>query len=270
MLAIFYYYGNIATMKEYQTGLMKAFVRSGAKSAGTSSNDLLEAILCERQDLREKMKRGELMAFVPAYGNTAHTVIIGDKNRNNAEIFKAPRIEDSVFYSFYEEADWFEKLRKAGQPVPEVTCRGKQSLFFGMKYVPGVPLVSVLDEMTKKELETLSTDIVNFIIGMANCEPKNNLVPHHKDLQETNILVDPVSKKLMVVLDFGLVKGERGVEYVPKLALGQTGLAKGRVLPASPDKSLMQMIREEYALRKDEVSETTPLVKHSNVLKVCL
>jgi len=229
-------------MEPYQKGLMQAFARAAARPEGTSGNDFLEAILRERDDLREKINSGELTAYVPEHGNGAHTLIIGD------EIFKAPRVLD-IFNSFDKEVALLKKMGKNGLAVPEVICTGEQSVFVGMKLVPGVELDSVLDTMTREELAVLSTDIVNFIIGMANSDPNENGFPHHMDLHERNVIVDPQTKKLMAVIDFGDVKHE------PKLVLGQTLLAKGRILPGSPEKSLIQMIREEYALRKDEISD---------------
>ena len=238
---------------------MQAFARSAAKPEGTSSNDFLEAILREREDLREKINNGEMIAYVPQYGKGEHKVIIADKNFEHAEIFKGPRVADNAFNRFFGEADWLEKLGGRGLPVPKVTCRGKESLFFGMEYLTDPLLDSVLDEMTQEQLQVLATDVVNFLIGMANSAPRDNLFPHHRDLHERNVLVDKHTKRLVAVLDFGVyVDGGKGVEYVPKVALAQTGLGKDRTLPGSPEKNaLMQMIREKYALRKDEVSDLT-------------
>jgi predicted Ser/Thr protein kinase len=180
--------------------LRKAFARAAAKPDGTSDIDFLEAILREREDLREKIDKGELTAYFPDQGMWSHTVFIGD------EVFKGPNTE-SLVYDFDAEAEILQELEGKGLPVPRVTCIGQQTVFFGMTRLPGVTFKSVMQKMTPQQLLDLADDVADFMISMALALPREaGLFATQGDQREPNILVDPLTKKFCGIIDFGLAR----------------------------------------------------------------
>jgi len=173
---------------------MKEAFSKAAKSSGLWGNNFREAILSERPDLQGKT------AYFPQQGNASQSVIIGD------EIFKRPSSPLKGLL-FEEERNVLEQLEGKGLPVPKVTYVGKETVFFGMTVMPGVPLEKgFCDRLTPEEQCSLAKEIVNFIIGFASVLPvKNNEFAVHADLKCENILIDPLSKKLCGVIDFGRI-----------------------------------------------------------------
>lgn len=181
---------------KYETGLMKAFSRA-AERPELSDCDFLEAILRERPDLKGKP------AYFPAQGQFGFSIFIGN------EVFKGPRA--NVARWFDNESDMLQLLQGRGLPVPEVTCVGKESYFYGMTRMPGVTLETELPHMTFGQKQALAEEVSDFMIKMARALPRHDgLYATQGDLREGNILVDPETKKLSAVIDFGLA------EFVPK------------------------------------------------------
>jgi aminoglycoside phosphotransferase (APT) family kinase protein len=174
-------------------GMMReAFLKASAKPEGSSGIDFLEAILRERPDLREQR------AYFPKQGWNAHTVFIGD------EVFKGPRQEMHVA-GFDNEYQTLQQMTGKGLPVPEVTCVGKDAVFFGMKRLEGVILPDNFTEIfTQEEQRALAKDIIAFVVGMSQEFPlQDDKFMGHRDFNPGNILIDPETKKLSAIIDFG-------------------------------------------------------------------
>lgn len=216
-----------------------AFSRAAAKPEGSGGIGFLEAILRERPDLRGKT------AYFPAQGNRAHTVFIGN------EVFKGPNgLLKSVFFD--EEHQVLKQLEGKGLPVPKVTCVGKEAVFFGMTRLPGVELgADFRDRLTVDEQCVLAKDLVNFLVGMACALPvQERLFAVHDDLHAGNILIDPETKRLSAVIDFGFVT------YAPKDSLFEYVKA-GPVAVLAGD-VFNQTLRDEYELRKAGLPDAHP------------
>ena len=185
--------------------LMKAFYRVSVQQEDIN---LVEAILRERPDLAGKE------ISVPPDGNISYTVFIGD------EVFQAPTQSISVErHSFDRGYEMMQSLEGSGLPVPKVTYVGQETDFYGMTRIPGVVLKDVLDTFTYEDKVQLGKDIAKFIVDLAEALPaRDGNFVHHFDLNGGNILVDPETKKLTGVVDFG------GVSYAEKSRLCENGI----------------------------------------------
>jgi aminoglycoside phosphotransferase len=167
-----------------------SFKRAAGKRQGPSVGDFLEAILRERPDLRKKT------AYFPKQGLDAHTVIIG------SEVFKGPRL--GFASRFDREHEILKAMEGKGLPVPKVTYVGKETIFFGMAKLPGVVLEG--NRLMRDQQRLLAKDIVDFCMGMACAAPKRNgKFAMHTDLHAGNILINPKTKRLSGVIDFGVI-----------------------------------------------------------------
>lgn len=184
--------------------IRQAFSRAAAKPEGSSGTDFLEAILEERPDLRGQM------AYFPgerpdadghAQGGAAHTIFIGD------EVFKAPKCAEWTPHCD-AECKILQQMEGKGLPVPKLTYVGKKAFFFGMTRMPGVNLSSFEErQFTREEMHMLAGDIADFVIGMAQAFPlrEDGKFMAHEDLHVGNILVNPQTKRLSGIIDFGSV-----------------------------------------------------------------
>lgn len=211
--------------------IRKAFTRA-AEPGELSGIDFLEAILRERPDLR-----GQKVSS-PGQGGCGHIVSIGN------EIFKGPqRIRDQAgIDKFDRECRLLRQLEGKGLPVPRVTCVGREFLFFGMTPMPGVvPGENFCDRLTPDQQRALAKDVVGFIVDMALAlPPQNGKFAVHNDLHYENILIDPVTKRLSAVIDFGLVAYRSKEEFPSCVRL-------------TKDAHFNKMCKEEFALRQAEL-----------------
>ena len=186
---------------------MHDFSSAAAEQDGSSKNDFLDAILRERPDLRHEL------AYFPGQGRRAHTVFIGD------EVFKTPK--EWYGFNFDEEYATLQRLEGQGLPVPEVTCVGKEFVFYGMTRLPGNMLTwDALEEMGHKARMDLAKEIAAFCVKLseavseADARNLEAMAPKgyahdderyfmHADLAGRNVLYDPVTKKLSGIVDFG-------------------------------------------------------------------
>ncbi len=187
-------------MERYKTNLMQAFKRAAAKPEGRMGSDFLEAVLRERPDLQGQR------AYFPAQGECGHVVFIGD------EVFKGPQdwmlfdYKDQPVGDFDKEHETLSQLQGCGLPVPRVTCVGRQAYFYGMTRMPGVTLTEAFKTMTDKEKRDAAFDIADFMIGMAKAlPPQDGMYACQEDLHGNNVLIDPKTKRLAAVIDFGVV-----------------------------------------------------------------
>lgn len=189
-------------IKKYKTGLMPVFAREAANDEGSSRNDLVDAILRERPDLK-----GE-MVYIPEQGKEAHTIFIGD------EVFKAPceskaHYPATLIHFMDQEVDILKRLEGKGLPVPRVTYEGKDAAFYGMTRLPGIPLGFDFEEsLNGSQLRMLAQDIIDFVIKMAKAVPQDSIYGFlmNMDMHGGNILIDPETKRLCGVIDFGNVE----------------------------------------------------------------
>ena len=153
--------------------------------------DILGAILEERSDLKDIFPEqvnstffgneaapnfSKPMVYFPEQGMCARTLIIGD------EVFKAQRNDNPEFDGLRKrnsdkkfkqmdlqmdlESNILRHLKNSGLPVPELTCEGKETVFFGMTRMKGVKLdYALIDKMTDQEKRQLAKDIAGFISG---------------------------------------------------------------------------------------------------------
>ena len=190
---------------------MQAFSRAAAKPEGPSQVDLLEAILRERPDLHGEMvyfpgvsgsKNDGQKNIVPGHfqGGNAYIIFIGN------EVFKAASFGSAEYFD--KEWQTLCQMEGKGLPVPEVTCVGKEAVFFGMTRLPGVQLSKdFLDVFKPEEIELLAHDLGDFIAGMAKALPRDerDQPAVYFDLQPKNILIDPETRKMTGVVDFGII-----------------------------------------------------------------
>lgn len=224
---------------------VQAFSKAAAKRQRTSGNEFLDAILRERKDLRKKQKQGQLMAYYPQQGMAGHTIIIGN------EVFKGPARAELV-EKFDEEAHNLKDLEGKGLPIPRVTCVGKKSVFFGMTRMDGIELgYDIERSLTLAQQRLLAQDIADFIVGLADAlPPQGKLFAMHWDLKGENILIDPETKRLKGIVDFGNIK------YSEK-----ENLTDGFWVPegrGTMPQHFMSMLHEEYNLRKAEIPDSPP------------
>lgn len=186
--------------------IKEAFRTAGAKKEGESRIDILDAILAERGDLQGQG------AYFPGQGQKAHTIIIGE------EVFKGPKYASGEHLDdFNTECKYLKLLEGSGLPIPKITTIGKDFLFFGMTKTPGIEMPSVFSpDLTKGEKEALAKDLINFVIEMAHALPmQDGKFAMHDDLWNANIIIDPVTKRLAGVIDFGKVAYKTADEWKP-------------------------------------------------------
>lgn len=171
--------------------LRPAFSIVAGQSPKPTGVDFFRAILNERSDLEALFPKhttsaflggvapnfNGAMAYFPEQGNSAYTVIVGGKVTRE-EVFKAPRVDNIPDDGFKApsikdrvkqielEGNILRHLKGRGLPVPELTCKGKETVFIGMTRMKGVELNSVvLDRMDKREKRQFAKDIAGFISG---------------------------------------------------------------------------------------------------------
>ncbi|MDE2336984.1 MAG: phosphotransferase [Alphaproteobacteria bacterium] len=206
--------------------ITKAFNKAGAKPAGESGIDLLDAILHERPDLQRQN------AYFPAQGQKGHTIIIGN------EVFKGPRqISGECRDDFETECKVLKDLENSGLPVPKLTTVGKEHFFLGMTRVPGVQMGH---DLTMDQQRALAKELIDFVVGMAKALPlQNGKFATHDDLWYANIMVDPETKHLTGVIDFGKVKYITANEWKPMYDFSGTPFQK--------------LLQDEFDRRKHEL-----------------
>lgn len=186
--------------------IREAFSRSGARPDGQRGIDILDAILSERPDLQGKP------VYFPGQGQKAHTIIIGD------EVFKGPRHPDGEWLDDYKtECSFLKTLENSGLKIPKITTIGEGFLFVGMTRMPGIEMPNVHSQkLTEAEQLLLAKDLVEFVIEMAHAlPPKDGRFAMHDDLWNANILIDPDTKRLSGVIDFGKVAYKTADEWEP-------------------------------------------------------
>lgn len=215
--------------------LMQAFATAAAKPEGPKSDDLLEKIYAEQPRLRA------LPAYFPGrgpwsaddgtgkgveghrQGNCSYTIFIGD------EVFKGPSHTGAV-YSFSDEFELLQQLGGADLPIPRVTCVGQDTAFYGMTRLPGVQLSrDFMDTWAPDEINQLAKDMAAFIVGMAEALPEQaggrKLI--HDDLQAKNILIDPETRRLSGIIDFGICDYSRQPPRLARLGEGFQEMVHG-------------------------------------------
>ncbi len=204
--------------------IMPTFSRAAAKPVKWSGNDFAGAVLRERDDLAAET------VYLPEQGGCAHAILIGK------EFFKGPQSLRDL-ENFDREADVLQALEGKGLPVPEVTCRGKDTVFYGMTRMPGVELDQISHALSAEEMRILAEDIAGFVIALALALPsKDGTYACHGDLSTRNILVNPQTRRLSAVIDFG------SFAYAP-----EDKLCTGASLPAACP------VAEIFAARKAEL-----------------
>lgn len=212
--------------------IRRAFNRASEKQDSGNSIDILEAILQERPDLKDTP------AVFPSQGQKGHTVIIGD------EVFKGPqRSSGECRDDFDTECRTLKDLegKELSVAVPRITTEGKDYLFFGMTRVPGETLNhDYQSTMTKEEQQQLAKDLINFVIEFAHAMPtKGNKFAMHGDLWHANIFINPETKRLSGVIDFGIVKYVTPGEWKPMYDFAGQPLQK--------------MLQEEFDRRRSDL-----------------
>lgn len=195
--------------------------------------DFTAAILRERPDIRIKLRTGKVMVETLESGANAHILAIGN------EIFKAPKLEQDIA-AFQQELRTQQDLGNSGIPLPRVKTVGFDAVFYSMERVPGVTLHQARGTLTPEQKEILARDLADVLIRVAKALPmKYGRYAHHADLHSENIMIDPVTKKLTGILDFGKI------DYVTKDSLGAIGLGT----------EMNKLVKAEYERRKSEIPD---------------
>lgn len=170
--------------------MIRAFRKSAARATVPRGAELIAAIERERPDMKGRL-------WIPPHTGMAQVVM------SDNEVFKAPLMAAGVD-DLNEEIKTQKTLFACGLPVPEVTTIGKNAAFFGMKrFVPGVALDDIYDELTEIEKRRLAKEVAQFIVGTACAlKQQDGEYARNDDLHLANILIDPESKQLMFI-DFG-------------------------------------------------------------------
>lgn len=210
----------------------EAFNKAGAKAEGTGKTDFLQAVLQERPDLRDKP------AFFPTQGQKGHVVIIGD------EVFKGPnRPTGESMDDYNTELATLQALAGSGitAAIPQITTEGKDFVLFGMSRVPGETMgYDYRTKLTTDEQKQLAKDLINFVVEMAHALPeKDGKFAMHADLYYNNIMIDPETKRLSGVIDFGIVKYTTAAGWKPMFDF-----------EGAP---FYDMLRDEFDRRKSEL-----------------
>lgn len=187
---------------------MREAFRTATAKTGTGAVDFIDAVLSERPDLKGKRQ------IFPGQGQKGHVVIIED------EVFKAPRAASGESMDDYVTENKVLRQLEGSRittAIPRITTEGRDFIFFGMTRVPGVSMGSDYDSaLTRDQQKQLARDLVNFIVEMAQAlPPQGGKVAMHDDLYYNNIMIDPETKRLTGVIDFGLVKYKRPSEWKP-------------------------------------------------------
>jgi len=233
--------------------LVQAFAHAAERRSVTSIENFIDAILWERPDLRKKIAKGKASVEREESANSAYVVFIGD------EVFKAPKLKRdmeasasgdeyetvkkvnrNIIIAFEKEVEALQGLKGSSRLIPKVTYIGKGTLFFAMSRKPGVTYESLtaITPLTTEQKRTLARDLIDFIIHMALALPmENGRYAKHSDLHRRNILLDPKTKKLTAVIDFGRIF------YFSRDKLGHVGI----------DEVITKMGEEEFARRKSDI-----------------
>lgn len=203
-----------------------------ARREGTGKTAFLDAILSERPDLKGTP------GHFPTQGQKGHVVIIGD------EVFKGPvKTSGESMDDYNTENETLRALegRKISTAIPRITTEGRDFIFFGMTRVPGETMGYDYDSrLTKDEQSQLAKDLVNFVIELAQALPqKEGKFATHDDLYYNNIMIDPATKRLSGVIDFGIVKYKSANEWKPMYDFDGTPFA--------------DMLKREFNARKAEL-----------------
>ncbi len=210
--------------------IKEAFNRAGAKPEGPSGIDFLDAVVSERPDLKKEDFR------FPSQGQKGYVAINGD------EVFKAPRaLKGECRDDFETECEVMQQLADSGLPIPKITTLGKNFLFFSMTRTPGETMGYDFEStMTETEERQLAKDLIDFVVKMAHALPmKNGKFAIHDDLWQSNIFIDPETKRLSGVIDFGKVKYIKASEWKPMYDFDGTNFKK--------------MLQVEYNARKGDL-----------------
>lgn len=209
------------------------FARAAAPlPQGSKPSDVLKVIYAARPELRGQP------TYFPSQGACAYTVIIGD------EVFKGPKQEEIFLRDFDKEPVLLKSLAGKGLPVPDVTCEGQDPSFYGMTRMPGVCVEDELERMTDGERQQIARDVVGFVIDLAKAAPaEDGMVLTHGDLHGKNILIDPETKRLTGIIDFGQMARMTRDAWRPSSTF-------------SPD--FQQMLSDAYAERKMELPAPKP------------
>lgn len=199
--------------------------------------DLLEAVLRERPDLR-----GQPVVSSPQ-GSLSHVFFIGD------EAFKGPEDTFSI-PDIRKEVTLLHQLKDADLPIPRLTCVGRDAVFMGMTRMKGEPLYKHSRALSAGQWGRLMKSLADAILCMAKMLPKNDKEDFflHSDLSPGNILVDPETKRLTGVIDFGFV------DYAPAMCLGTA--------PIMPKEGLSYLCNRFFMRRIGE------LTQNQNVLRM--
>jgi len=184
--------------------MMDSFAKAAVVMDGASGVDFVDAILRERPDLK-----GQAIS-TPEQGLNGNTVFIGN------EVFKGPA-NKWARDGFDRERRIMEKLQGKGLPVPKITCEGKDTLFFGMTHTPGEVLGEhFASRLSLEEQRNLAREVINVVIEMAKAFPgKDGQFLMNDDLHYNNIMIDPVTKKLTGIIDFGKVAYRDKTTWAP-------------------------------------------------------
>lgn len=212
--------------------VMEAFNKAGKKAEGMGQNAFLAAVLLERPDLLGKPEK------FPTQGQKGNVVIIGD------EVFKGPnRTSGESMDDYNTELATLKALEGSDitAAVPRITAEGKDFIFFGMTRVPGETMgYDYGSKLSKDEQRQLAKDLINFVVELAHALPqKNGKFAVHDDLYYNNIMIDPETKRLSGVIDFGIVKYKTAGEWEPMFDFKGT--------------PFFHMLREEFDSRKHEL-----------------
>ncbi len=134
--------------------------------------------------------------IIPNQGMMSNVIIIGDY------VFKGPTNAGTVVY-YDQDFQVLQHIAGKGLPSPEVTHIGEKSMFFGMKRIKGVPLYS-LPALKPEEEQDLAKSIADFVVRLARAvPPRNGQYLQNPDINGGNILINPETKRLEGIIDFG-------------------------------------------------------------------
>lgn len=205
--------GTDNTYQSQNTRAMHAFAGASAKHSRLSGYAFLAAILRERKDIDldktpayfpgcnddpERPIRDVPLVEGHMQGANSLVIFIGD------EVFKTPRHADYMD-GFDDERKVLQQLAGAGLPIPKVTHVGQGFVFYGMTRTPGDVLgYKFAPHFTLEEQRDLAKQVVDVVIRIAQATMKENgQFLMHNDLHPENIMIDPATKKLTGIIDFG-------------------------------------------------------------------
>lgn len=189
---------------------------------------IIKTLIKERPDLKGKE------VTLPKQGMMAITVIIG------REVFKKPKYPNiPILRHKYNDVSFLNTLKDKGlEFVPKLTYTNSNTGIFGMTKMPGEPLTNYIHKLTQKEKHLLADDIATSIIRTTKkLDKKGKAHARHADLHPGNILIDPESKRLTAIIDFG------HIEYRREQNLGNLSL---RVKFLYNKSNLPKLINQKY------------------------